>query len=168
VTGSEVVAYVVPSVLAPFVGILVDRWGVGKLYFVTLIACAAATVPLFYWWAHTEASGAYEALYIGEFLVGLVQALTSCVYLWVVELFPVKVRTTGVSLAYNIGVGIFGGLGPLLSSAAEEVIDPRGPISAPALFTLACAVLSLLTVVLSRVLSSRGMVQLTHIRPVPY
>merc|ERR1712187_1010079 len=153
---------------APLVGMLIDKWGVGKLYLITLLACAAATVPLFYWWAHAESSDAYKALYIGELLVGLVQALTSCVYLWTVELFPVNVRTTGVSLAYNIGVGIFGGLGPLISSAAERVIDPRAPVSAPALFTLACAALSLSVVMLSRILSSRGMLQLTHIRPVPY
>merc|ERR1712107_96992 len=37
VTGSEVVAYVIPTVLAPFVGILVDKWGAGKLYFVALL-----------------------------------------------------------------------------------------------------------------------------------
>jgi MHS family proline/betaine transporter-like MFS transporter len=168
VTGSEVVAYVVPTLLAPFVGILVDKCGVGKFYLVTLLVCAAVTAPLFSWWAHTDLSGAYEALYIGEFVVGLVQALTSCVYLWTVELFPVRVRTTGVSLAYNLGVGIFGGLGPLLSSALEPVIDSRGVISAPALFTVCCAILSLLAVVASRVLSSKGIVQLTHIRHVPY
>merc|ERR1712187_108320 len=150
---------------APLVGMLVDKWGAGKLYTITLLACAAATVPLFYWWAHAELSDAYKALYIGEILVGLVQALTSCVYLWTVELFPVNVRTTGVSLAYNIGVGIFGGLGPLLSSVIENSVDSKGPISAPALFTLACCLLSILVVILSRVLSSRGKVQLTHIRP---
>jgi len=168
VTGSEVVAYVVPTVLAPFVGILVDKWGVGKLYLLTLLVCAAVTAPLFSWWAHTNLSGAYLALYIGEFVVGLVQALTSCVYLWTVELFPVRVRTTGVSLAYNLGVGIFGGLGPLLSTALESVIDSRGPISAPALFTVCCALLSILAVVASRLLGSRGILQLTHLRPVPY
>merc|ERR1711972_820913 len=127
----EVVAYVLPTVLAPLVGILVDKWGVGKVYMVTLLACAATTAPLFSWWAHTDLSGAYMALYTGEFVVGLVQALTSSVYLWTVELFPVRVRTTGVSLAYNLGVGIFGGLGPLICAAAEDVIDSRGPISAP-------------------------------------
>merc|ERR1711874_535847 len=114
----------------------------------TLLACAVATVPLFSWWAHTDSSGAYKALYIGELLVGLVQALTSCVYLWTVELFPVRVRTTGVSVAYNLGVGIFGGLGPLICSAGENVIDSRGPISAPALFTLVCSLLSLSVVIL--------------------
>jgi MHS family proline/betaine transporter-like MFS transporter len=168
VTGSEVVAYAIPTVLAPFVGLLVDKWGAGKLYFVALLACAIATVPLFSWWAHADLSGAYNALYGGEIVVGLVQALTSCVYLWTVELFPVRVRTTGVSLAYNLGVGIFGGLGPLLSSAADNVIDPQGPISAPALYTVVCALLSLLIVIFSQVLSRKGMIQLTHIRPVPY
>merc|ERR1712048_918626 len=116
----------------------------------------------------TDLSGAYKALYIGELLVGLVQALTSCVYLWTVELFPVHIRTTGVSIAYNIGVGVFGGLGPLVSSAVEKTLDPRAPVSAPAVYTLACALLSLLIVILSRVLGNKGIVRLTHIRPSPY
>jgi len=168
VTGSEVVACAVPTLLAPFLGILIDRWGVGKLYLVAVLFCAAVTPPLFSWWAHTNLSEAYLALYIGEFVVGLVQTLTSSVYLWTVELFPVRVRTTGVSLAYNLGVGIFGGLGPLLSVALEPVFDSRGPISAPALFTVCSALLSIVVVATSRLLWSRGIVQLTHLRPVPY
>jgi len=162
------VAYVVPTLLAPAVGVIVDVSGAGKVYIVTLCACLVVTLPLFYWWANTPASGAYAALYVGELIVGLVQALTSCVYLWTVELFPVRVRTTGVSLAYNLGIGVFGGLGPVISAASEHVISPRGPISGPALFTSVCTAMSLFVVMLSRFLAGRGRIQLTHLRSAPY
>merc|ERR1711948_150584 len=96
------------------------------------------------------------------------QAFTSAVYLWTVELFPVHVRATGVSIAYNLGIGMFGGLGPVLSDLGSDVISPKAIVSAPALYTVACGALSLIAVLISRCLRTRGHVRLTHIRESPY
>jgi len=169
VTLSELISYLLPALLAPFVGLLVDRVGAGKVYtFSVLLGGVLAPVPLLYWWAHTPTAQAVWTVFLGQAILGLCLTLQTSIYLWVVELFPVEVRVTGVSVAYNIGVGIFGGMGPLISDAGNKVIDPRGPMSAPAMYTLFTGVLALAACVGSRVLARRGVMRLTHIRSSPY
>lgn len=169
VTLSEMIAFLIPTLLAPPVGVLVDKYGAGKLHLVALVlGCLVAPVPLFYWWTHVEQSQAIMAVWMGQCIVGILLALTTSVYLWVIELFPVHVRATGVSVAYNVGIGIFGGLGPLISDFGNRHLSPKGPVSAPALFTVVCGLVSVLAVVASRVLASRGMLKLTYIRESPY
>merc|ERR1712061_649040 len=102
-----------------------------------LLGGVLAPAPLLYWWAHVPGGQAIATVFAGQAIVGLCLALSTSVYLWVVELFPVHVRVTGLSVAYNIGVGIFGGLGPLISDAGNKVINPKEvPLSAPAIYTV--------------------------------
>mmetsp|Transcript_56336 Transcript_56336/g.142493 ORF Transcript_56336/g.142493 Transcript_56336/m.142493 type:complete len:484 (+) Transcript_56336:55-1506(+) len=169
VTFSEMLAFFIPTVLAMFVGMLVDSWGACKVHTLALsLGCIASPVPLFYWWAHVPPQQAILSVYMGQIILGFMLALTTSVYLWVVELFPVKVRVTGVSIAYNIGIGIFGGLGPVLSDLGNKEISPKGPVSAPAAFTLFAGALSLGAVASSHLLARRGLLRLTHIRDAPY
>lgn len=168
VTFSEMVCYIIPTLLSPFVGMLIDLVGAGRVHALSLVACVLAPAPLFYWYSHVSSDHALAAVYIGEITLGFVQALTSAVYLWTVELFPVHVRATGVSIAYNLGIGIFGGLGPVLSDLGSKFISSRGIVSAPALYTVVCGVLSLVTVLVSRAMGNRGLLRLTHIRSSPY
>merc|ERR1711920_856096 len=169
VTFSEMLGFLIPTVLAMLVGKLVDVWGASKVHALALLlGCVVAPVPLFFWWAYVPQSFAVLAVWIGQGILGLLLALTTSVYLWVVELFPVRVRTTGVSVAYNIGIGIFGGLGPLISDAGNEVISPKSPLSAPAIYMLCTGLLSLLAIIAGQVLSRRGLMRLTHLRAAPY
>jgi len=168
VTFSEMVCYIIPTLLSPVVGMLIDCWGAGRVHLISLLACVLAPAPLFYWYAHVPHAQALAAVYIGEIILGFLQAFTSAVYLWTVELFPVHVRATGVSIAYNLGIGMFGGLGPVLCDLGSDVISPKAVLSAPALYTVACGALSLIAVLISRCLRTRGHVRLTHIRESPY
>merc|ERR1712113_470390 len=88
--------------------------------------------------------------------------------LWVVELFPVHVRGTGVSVAYNIGIGIFGGAGPLISDASKGFLPPNGLVSAPAAYTMVTGLISLFAMAAGHVMAKNGMMKLTHIRESPY
>jgi len=169
VTFSEMLAFFIPTALAMFVGMLVDTWGACKVHTLALtLGCIVSPVPLFYWWTHVAPQQAIFSVYAGQIILGFMLALTTSVYLWVVELFPVKVRVTGVSVAYNIGIGVFGGLGPVLSDLGNKEISPKGPISAPAAFTLFAGAVSLCAVISSHVLARRGLLRLTHIRDAPY
>jgi len=168
-TLSAMVAYLIPTLLAPPVGMLVDIWGAGKVHTLGLfLGCVVAPIPLFYWWTHAPQNQATMAVFLGQIIIGLLEALTTAVYLWVIELFPVHVRTTGVSVAYNVGIGIFGGAGPLISDALIYAIPPKSAISAPALYTLFTGLLSLSAVLASHVLGRYGLLKLTHIRATPY
>jgi MHS family proline/betaine transporter-like MFS transporter len=60
-----------------------------------------------------------------------------------VEMFPERDRLSGYSVAFNLGVGVFGGLTPMV---ATSLIETTGLSTAPALYmTFAglCAVIAL-------------------------
>jgi MHS family proline/betaine transporter-like MFS transporter len=162
-------AYLFPTILAPVVGKLVDVWGASRVHTLALLGgCVLAPIPVLYWWTHVAQDKASLSVVIGQCILGLLMSLTTSVYLWVVELFPVHVRVTGVSVAYNIGIGIFGGVGPLISDALNNMISPKSLIDAPAAYTILTGLTSLCAVAASRVLASKGMMKLTHIRESPY
>jgi len=169
VTLSQGVLNMVAVVLAPFVGMLVDAQGVGRVYLsAVVLGSLLMPVPLMYWWAHTPPQHALAAVFIGQGILGLNFALSTSVYLWTVELFPARVRSTGVGMCYNLGVGIFGGLGPMLAELGSKVISPRGLVSAPAAFVLFSGSLSLIALAAGHLLARRGLMRLTHIRSSPY
>lgn len=169
VTFSQMINYLIPAALSPAVGMLVDEWGAGRTYTLSVfLGGILAPLPLLYWWAHTPPAQAIATVFAGQAIIGLCLALTTSVYLWVVELFPVHVRVTGVSVAYNIGVGLFGGVGPLVSDFGNQFIDPRGPVSAPAMYTLVMGIFSLIACLASQALARRGKMRITHIRETPY
>merc|ERR1719394_1093797 len=116
VTFSELINYAIPALLAPAVGMLVDAWGAGRVYTLgVFLGGVVVPAPILYWWAHVPDGQGISSIFVGQALIGFCLALQTAVCLWVVELFPAPVRVTGVSVAYNIGVGICGGLGPVIS-----------------------------------------------------
>ena len=58
-----------------------------------------------------------------------------------VEAFPVNVRSTGASIMYNVGVAVFGGLSPLITSALAR--GTGSPFS-PFIYLIGCMVISLI------------------------
>ncbi len=57
-----------------------------------------------------------------------------------IHCFPTEVRFTGIAVAYNIGLALFGGVAPFISTALAEGL---GSASGPALYISAVALLSL-------------------------
>ena len=62
----------------------------------------------------------------------------------ITETLPANVRVSGVSLAYNICLGLFGGTAPLL---ATYLVNRTGDDFAPAYYLMAAAVLSFLALI---------------------
>jgi MHS family proline/betaine transporter-like MFS transporter len=56
------------------------------------------------------------------------------------KIFPVATRVSAMSLAYNIGVPVFGGFAPL---AAQALIDITGSKLAPSYYMIGTALISL-------------------------
>jgi MHS family proline/betaine transporter-like MFS transporter len=56
------------------------------------------------------------------------------------DLFPTRIRFTGVALVFNLAFTIFSGTSPLV---ATTMIRDMGTVTAPALLMMACAVLAL-------------------------
>ncbi len=63
------------------------------------------------------------------------------------ELFPTRVRFSGYGIAYNISTAVFGGTAPFLMT---YLVGTMGNTFAPALYIMAAAFLSLVTVLAIR------------------
>ena len=63
------------------------------------------------------------------------------------EMFPTNIRSTGMSVAYNIGVTIFGGFAPLILT---WLIASTGSLLAPSYYYVVVATVSLLGLTVAR------------------
>jgi MHS family proline/betaine transporter-like MFS transporter len=68
------------------------------------------------------------------------------------ELFPTRIRTTGLSISYSFGVAIFGGFAPFISA---WLIDMTGSKLAPSFYLMLAAVISLAALAAARRLGVR-------------
>jgi MHS family proline/betaine transporter-like MFS transporter len=62
-------------------------------------------------------------------------------------LFPRDVRATGVSVAYNVGVTVMGGIAPLVLT---WLISLTGSLNAPSVYYMVVAVVSLVGLTIAR------------------
>ena len=131
--------------LMPFVGSASDKIGRLPLAFVASIAMFVSIYPMFSWLASTPTLqtllivqaiyGVFTALYMGA-----LPALMS-------ELFPTKIRTTGLSLTYSFGVMTFGGAAPLIN---EWLISVTGTKLAPSFYLMFAAAVNFIALVGAR------------------
>lgn len=123
--------------LMPLAAIVGDRWLARR----TWIGLAIFTLALIAWPAHAWMlrSGGSLASVIAFHAVAfslLAVPLGSAPALFV-EMFPERDRLSGYSVAFNLGVGVFGGLTPMI---ATSLIALTGAATAPAIYmTAACA-----------------------------
>jgi MHS family proline/betaine transporter-like MFS transporter len=74
---------------------------------------------------------------IGVLMAGYMGALPSLMS----ELFPTRLRTTGLSISYSFGVAIFGGFAPFINAWMIKATDSN---LAPSFYLMLAAVISLL------------------------
>ncbi len=63
------------------------------------------------------------------------------------ELFPIATRSSGIAIAYNVGVPIFGGFAPLIAS---WLIAVTGSSLAPSFYLIATSIISLIVLAIIR------------------
>ncbi|WP_298626409.1 MFS transporter [uncultured Legionella sp.] len=132
------IAIALGSALSVFFGYLTDVISVRKLIVVLCITTAFCAYPIFiiyvsypqYYWVSFIAS----SLLLG-FSAGIIPRLLS-------ELFPTAIRYSGIAVSYNLGFALFGGLTPFISLTMIYYTDS---ISIPALYLIAVAVMSLIS-----------------------
>ena len=140
-----IIAGVVTLVGTPFVGRLADRVGPGRVMVVAAVAAAVLAWPLFQLVVAVPTVavltvvqvvfGALMAAYFGP-LPGLYA-----------DLFPTNVRTTGMAVGYNLGVLVFGGF---TGAIFTFLIEVTGSPTAPSIYFVGIAIVSLVTVLLAR------------------
>lgn len=133
----------VAGLVVPFAGAWSDRVGRRAVMLVGTVATIVLSYPLFMMLRGGFAA-ALVALVVAGVLIGLVggplPALLS-------ERFPTRSRVTGVSLAYALSVALFGGTAPFIITA---LVSATGNSLAAAWYTIACSIITLVTLLVLR------------------
>jgi len=122
----------------PFVGHLADRIGPAKVMTYAALAAFVLAYPLFKLMTSTPTVGVMVVVIailgiIMSFYFGPLPALLS-------GMFPAAIRGSGLSVAYNVGVTLLGGIAPLVLTWLLKV---TGSLDAPSIYYMAIAVISL-------------------------
>jgi len=125
-------------VVAPFSAMLSDRIGRRKVLGSCALLMMAAVVPIFTQLqpgATLMAAGLAQAAFtfIVSLYVGPVPAL-------LVEIFPTRVRYTGMAISYNICAAVFGGTTPMVS---EWLMHKTGNPYTIACYVIICSIISM-------------------------
>jgi len=119
------------------VGSLSDRIGRKRLVLASCAGFVLVTYPLFAALAANPTLTVYLFVqFAGAVLYGLVFGVLPTL---LAELFPTKVRYTGISLSFGIAIMSFGGFTPFINT---WLVDKSGNIVAPAFWVMAVAALS--------------------------
>lgn len=138
-----VLAGLIALVLSPVVGKFADQVGQTRIMMVAAGVGMVIVVPMV---QLIVSVGSVWALLVVEAILGLLMAayfapLPSLM----TQLFPVQVRTTGMSVAYNIGVTSMGSFAPAILAAWTQA-----SLLAPGFYYMIIGVISLVGLVLAR------------------
>jgi MFS transporter, MHS family, proline/betaine transporter len=124
--------------LFPVSGRLADRFGAYRLYYPVVIAWTICAYPLFKFVVTDPTPG---HLFIAQMVASLFLAAMSGPHPGMLAtLFPVRTRSTGVSLSYNIAVTLFGGMAPLTITGLTHL---TGSSLTPAFYLIGAGIVSL-------------------------
>jgi MHS family proline/betaine transporter-like MFS transporter len=135
----------IQMVLSPLVGHLSDTHGRTGIMLISAMLLLVLIYPLFAWLVAHPTFGnllVVQAV-LGVLMTGYFAALPGLLS----EMFPVATRTTGMSLAYNIAVTVFGGFGPFIIT---WLISSTGSKAAPSFYMIFAAVVSLVALMAAR------------------
>ncbi|KKB62314.1 major facilitator transporter [Robbsia andropogonis] len=124
--------------LYPLAGKLADRFGGYRLFYPVVLCWAACVYPLF--WFVVSAPSPGRLMFAQVVSTVFLAAMSGSHPGMLAMIFPVRSRSTGVALSYNIAVTLFGGLAPL---SVATLINWTGSAMMPAFYIIFAAVVSL-------------------------
>ncbi|WP_244818379.1 MFS transporter [Caballeronia sp. Lep1P3] len=140
---ATVVTGTILMLFTPLMGHLADRYGRSRMMVLSASITLVTIYPCFAWLLSSPSFGVLMAIMV---LAGALKAIYFGPLAAVLSsLFPTSLRSTGLGFSYNIGVMAFGGFTPWLVTAM--IGATHNPLS-PALYLMACALLSLACIAL--------------------
>jgi MHS family proline/betaine transporter-like MFS transporter len=125
--------------LGGYLGDRVDRVQIARLGAIILLVGAWPAFRLFQ-------SGDVGLMLVGSAILAIGQGFfVGPLSAAMANLLPPQVRVTGISFAYSLSVGLFGGIAPMLT---EYLLSRESLLMAPAMVIMAGALVSLLTLLL--------------------
>ena len=126
--------------LCPLIGALADRFRRRRIMQIGGLGLLGAAYPAYAW---LIAAPSDFRLICSQIVIALgMLVYTAPASAVLAELFPTRLRATGVALTYSLGVALFGGFTPAIITA---LIDYTGSPIAIAFYLMAAAIVSLLT-----------------------
>ena len=135
---APIISGFVLAVFCPVLGWWSDLFGRRATMATTAAAGLVLLAPAFLWLDAdpSAAKVATIAVFFGLLFSGYAGPFSAAL----ADLFPVPVRATGMSITYNLGVGLFGGFSPLI---VAWLIAATGSKLAPCYYVMACLGISL-------------------------
>jgi MHS family proline/betaine transporter-like MFS transporter len=123
-------------------GLLVAAWAGDKIPRRWILRTGAVLLAVLAWPFYRAMADRSFDLTTALVLAGLVSALVNGTFAALVaDLFPTRVRFTGLALVMNLSFSLFGGLAPLIATTlVERTHDP----ASPGVFLAACAALTVI------------------------
>jgi MHS family proline/betaine transporter-like MFS transporter len=132
------------AILVPFAGLLSDRVGRRAVMLPALVIFCGLLVLMM----HRLIDDPTPAhLFQTQMLAVLIAFIFGPAPALVAEIFPVAVRSTGVSISYNVAVALFGGFAPFLN---VWLVERTGNKMAPVYYVLACAIIGIAGLFMAR------------------
>ena len=131
--------------LVPVFGALSDRCGRLPIMVPAALAVLVVSYPIFSWLVSTPA---LQTLLIVQAIMGvLAAAYMGPLPAMMSDMFPTRMRTTGLSVSYSFGVAIFGGFAPFINAWLIEATSSK---VAPSFYLMFAAAISLLALLAQR------------------
>ena len=138
------VASLAAAFVMPFGGAFTDRYG--RKPFLMVVG-GLATLAM-YWFFKSAPTATPASFFFPLMAVAIFFGLyASSTYATMSELLPTRIRSTGIAVAYNIPVAVFGGSAPLIST---WLIQQTGDVSSPWYFYIATGIVSLIALTVLR------------------
>lgn len=136
---TAMVLLVIP--LMPLAAAVGDRWVPRRTWIaLSMLGLGVAAWPLYHWMLVSNGSmpSVIAAHFVAYALLAVPLGSGPALF---VEMFPERDRLSGYSVAFNVGVGVFGGLTPMI---ATTLIAATGRPEIPAIYILAAAAAAVL------------------------
>jgi len=129
------------GVIASSIGILVTGWLGDRIPPRNLLRLSVTLLLVFAYPCYSALESRSLNLTLLLTLAGLCASLTNGAFaVLLTDLFPTRIRFTGVALVFNLSFTLFSGTAPLV---ATTLIRETGSATAPALLMIACAALAI-------------------------
>ena len=134
------IAIIALMLMIPYFGYLNDKVGRKTILFISLIGFVVFSYPLF----SLMFENTFKAILISMLAFSVLEALfQSAMPALMTEMFPAKVRYTGLSISYNLSMAIFGGTTPLVCAWLVKVSG--GNVWMPAYYLIATSLIGIVT-----------------------
>lgn len=142
---ASLAAAVTMFVVGPLAGIVADHKGRMGIAMATSALMIVLPIPLYAWL--TSAPSALGLIAVQTLLGCVISAYLGVLPAMLSDLFPVRSRTTAMSLSYNMAVMVFGGFAPFI---VTWLIAATGWKAAPSYYISATAVVAVAALAVAR------------------